>query len=73
MAEFSRSGGVLTRELFEQGLQAMLNWKPQPDIEYHDPCCPKWLTHGQKACRCGVAPLEAVFEDELERMAKVGR
>lgn len=34
-----------------------------PPHEFHDPKCPKLLTNGEKACRCGARPLEAIFED----------
>lgn len=37
-------------------------------IELHNPRCPKWTTRGKRACRCGAAPTEAAFEDELAAM-----
>lgn len=37
-----------------------------PDIELHHFKCPKITSGGVKACRCGAAPLEAIFEDALE-------
>ena len=61
--------GVLTPELFESMRKKMMEMPPPgPPMEYHNPRCPKWLTQGKKACRCGAAPMEGIFEDELERM-----
>ena len=37
----------------------------RPPHEFHSPACPKWLTKGKKACRCGACPLEAIFEDAM--------
>src|SRR5687768_8958060 len=39
----------------------------QPEVELHHPQCPRWTTQGQKACRCGTNPLEALLEDDMLR------
>lgn len=58
----------LTPEMF---LEWMDEWEQRdwmaPQTEFHHPDCPK-LTDGNKACRCGMCPLEAIFEDELNRI-----
>jgi hypothetical protein len=55
----------MTPERFREVSERMLAEHGEPEHEYHHPQCPKILTKGERACRCGAAPLEAVFEDEL--------
>lgn len=41
-------------------------------VIFHDRECPKILTKGEKACRCGAAPLEAMLDlaDEREELTR---
>lgn len=39
----------------------------RPMVELHNPRCPKWTSQGRRACRCGTALTEGVFEDALGR------
>jgi len=55
----------LTPEEFEELWERAMRPSPPP-IEVHHPRCPKILTRCRKACRCGAAPTEAIFEDELD-------
>lgn len=58
----------LTRALLEEAIEYERTRAQAPlPMEFHHPECPKLLTNGSKACRCGTAPLEAVFEDELTK------
>jgi hypothetical protein len=59
-------GRPLTPELLEEAAEMMLKDHGGPDIELHHFKCPKITSGGVKACRCGAAPLEAIFEDALE-------
>lgn len=54
------------KEQFIDAAEAMSRNHGGPRHEFHNPRCPKLSTRGEKACRCGAEPLEAVFEDSLE-------
>ena len=56
----------LTPENIARAAELIRNNYGEPEIEYHSPRCPKLLSEGKMACRCGACPLEAVFEDALE-------
>jgi hypothetical protein len=62
---FTTEGRLMEEELVEAAELAKKDFG-RLGHEYHSPKCPKITTQGKKACRCGAAPLEAVFEDELE-------
>jgi hypothetical protein len=58
----------LTPELFHELSERMLaDHGGGPPIEFHHPECPKILTKGERACRCGAAPTEWIFEEALAR------
>lgn len=62
----------LSREEFVALAERIANeTRPRVQVELHHPRCPKYLTRGEKACRCGTAPLEAAFEDALDAMDAV--
>lgn len=66
------AAGPLTRERLErmwEDYQARVasGFYDQPVPELHHPTCPKIVTGGKKACRCGTVPLEAILEDDMER------
>ena len=57
-----------TAATLRQAMQDLLNAPPpDPRIELHHPECPKWVTQGKRACRCGTCPVEAAIEDERTR------
>jgi hypothetical protein len=55
----------LTLEDIERAMQLVEERAPVPWEEIHHPRCPKITSRGERACRCGSAPTEAAFEDEL--------
>lgn len=67
-----REPGTLRAALISAS-ERMLKSRARPHEEFHSPECPKWVTHGQRACRCGAAPTEGMFEDALEPDEMEGR
>ncbi len=57
-------GGGSALENMRQAFEIIGRFRARPPIVYHHSTCPKILTQGTKACRCGAAPVEALFEDE---------
>lgn len=64
-------GQITPDELLEALQRMYVGPEYVTELELHNPECPKWLWRGARACRCGVAPLEEIFEDEL--MVEFGR
>jgi hypothetical protein len=63
-------GRPLTREDLERAADLIRQNYGRVEPELHHPKCPKYLTQGKKACRCGACPEEAAFEDELENPSR---
>lgn len=59
------SGGQLTREMIEEAYRRCVKSFGTVYTELHHPRCPKFVTQGEKACRCGACPMEALLEDDL--------
>ena len=64
---------MLTPEVFVEICEKMLADHGGPRREYHSPTCPKILTQGERACRCGAAPTEAIFEDTFSLVVHTTR
>lgn len=62
----------LTPKILQEAAELMKNKYGFPDSEFevHHPECPKFLTKGVKACRCGNDGVGWIFEDELEKGGK---
>ena len=65
--------GRLTRERLEAAAERIRQNYGNPVEEFHHPRCPKIVSAGKKACRCGACPLESILEDDLERMERDGK
>lgn len=59
---------TLTRADIERAAKHLLANYGGPRQEFHNPKCPKILTRGEKACRCGDSPTEGMFDDEAARL-----
>ncbi len=64
-APIATSSADFTPDGIAEALRSRAERFEGPPVELHNPECPKLLSEGRRACRCGTAPLEAVFEDGL--------